>query len=79
VSRLTPVPLLTRHSPANVEAAQLYKDNIKEYERKVKVGHASDLAWWIVPLSSGFAVLSRSRAALPAKSRRGQKNDADRL
>lgn len=24
-------------SPANVEAAQLYKENTKEYERKVKV------------------------------------------
>jgi hypothetical protein len=25
-------------SPANAEAAQLYKDNTKEYERRVKVG-----------------------------------------
>jgi ubiquitin-protein ligase len=24
-------------SPANAEAAQLYKDNTKEYERRVKV------------------------------------------
>lgn len=28
---------LMRFSPANVEAAQLYKENTKEYERKVKV------------------------------------------
>lgn len=25
------------YSPANAEAAQLYKDNTKEYERRVKV------------------------------------------
>ena len=32
-------------SPANVEAAQLYKENIKEYERKVKVSaHRPPLA-----------------------------------
>lgn len=30
-------------SPANVEAAQLYKENTKEYERKVKVS-SSDFA-----------------------------------
>ncbi len=29
--------LILLTSPANVEAAQLYKENIKEYERKVKV------------------------------------------
>jgi hypothetical protein len=71
------VPLLTRHSPANVEAAQLYKDNIKEYERKVKVGHASDLAWSMLPLSLGFAVLPWSmrfaicKVAPRAEERRG--------
>jgi hypothetical protein len=30
------IPKLTC-SPANVEASQLFKDNIKEYERRVKV------------------------------------------
>ncbi|CAD6584047.1 MAG: Ubiquitin-conjugating enzyme E2 2 [Tremellales sp. Tagirdzhanova-0007] len=30
-------------SPANVEAAQLYKENIKEYERKVK--HTVESSW----------------------------------
>ena len=29
-------------SPANAEAAQLYKDNVKEYERKVKVSRLFD-------------------------------------
>jgi ubiquitin-protein ligase len=33
--------LTTHLSPANVEAAQLYKDNVKEYERKVKVSDPS--------------------------------------
>jgi ubiquitin-protein ligase len=28
-------------SPANAEAAQLYKDNTKEYERRVKVSYNS--------------------------------------
>ena len=35
--RATDVALTICNSPANVEAAQLYKENIKEYERKVKV------------------------------------------
>ena len=30
-------------SPANAEAAQLYKDNTKEYERRVKVSSPSSL------------------------------------
>ena len=30
-------------SPANAEAAQLYKDNTKEYERRVKVS-------WLSPM-----------------------------
>ena len=33
---MTVRPILT-YSPANAEAAQLYKDNTKEYERRVKV------------------------------------------
>ena len=34
-------------SPANVEAAQLFKENTKEYERRVKVGlfRGCDSAW----------------------------------
>lgn len=28
-------------SPANVEAAQLFKENVKEYERKVRVSHST--------------------------------------
>ena len=41
--------LILLTSPANVEAAQLYKENIKEYERKVKVSVP------LIPLPASFA------------------------
>lgn len=37
---LSRTPLKPR-SPANVEAAQLFKENVKEYERKVRVSRGS--------------------------------------
>lgn len=40
------------YSPANAEAAQLYKDNTKEYERRVKVCHRLSAHRIVADLSS---------------------------
>lgn len=46
--------MLTLSSPANVEAATLFKDNKQEYERRVKVSRAETgvgvgVYRWLIP------------------------------
>lgn len=63
------MPLLTRHSPANVEAAQLYKDNIKEYERKVKVGQTEFWHDQFLPFSVDVTACEDPWACPPLSAR----------
>jgi hypothetical protein len=54
-------------SPANAEAAQLYKDNTKEYERRVKVSHptTNPLRLETEALANGGVILGRYRRTRP--------------
>jgi hypothetical protein len=54
-------------SPANAEAAQLYKDNTKEYERRVKVSHPFSNPFQLEtdPSANGRVILGRYRRTRP--------------